>query len=86
MSAPCPTPWKIPIGDADEARRLSKGETRPGTGQLKPYHCDCGSWHLSTISRARLRQVNRRRTRAEPIQPGSGFDRTYTPDAGDLNA
>jgi hypothetical protein len=63
MSA-CPTPWKVPLDDPDEARRESKRDTRPGTGQLKPYRCVCGSWHLTTISAARLRQVNRRRRTA----------------------
>jgi hypothetical protein len=56
---PCPTPGKIPLPDAAEARRWSKREC--SKGQLRPYRCVCGAWHLTTISRARLRQVNRRR-------------------------
>jgi hypothetical protein len=88
MSAPCS---KLPYSDPDQARR----EARNGaSGALRPYRCHrhpdqaAPVYHLASVSPTRLRRirVTRRRTRAEPIQPGSSFDASYLPNAGEAGA
>jgi hypothetical protein len=87
MSAPC---HKLPYSDPDVARR----EARCGAaGALRPYRChrhpdqSAPVYHLASVSPPRLRRIRatRRRTAAEPVPPGNGFDPTsYVADAGDL--
>ena len=87
MSAPCS---KLPYSDPDQARR----QARTGASSaLRPYRCPRCSrpgepavYHLTTVSPPRLRRMQRARAArlaAEPIPPGSGFDRAYVADAGD---
>jgi hypothetical protein len=86
---------KIPYRTPDQARQ----EARAGgdKGQLRPYSCSACStpggvvYHLTSISKARLRQVHRtadRRWResrlaAETIPPGTWDDRAYVPNAAE---
>jgi hypothetical protein len=80
MSVPCPNPGKIPYDSADLARREASHLER---GTPKVYRCRCGSFHVTTISPTRLRRMRATRRRTEPIRPGSTFDATYTPNAGE---
>ncbi len=64
MTDLCPTPWKMRFTSRRMALDLSR-RARSGTkGQLRPYRCECGNWHLSTISAADLRR-NRKTLRAK---------------------
>jgi hypothetical protein len=84
----CP---KLPYPSPDVARR----EARNGaSGALRPFRCpkcsrpgEAAVYHLTTVSPPRLRRMQRARAArlaAEPIPPGSGFDRAYVADQGDL--
>jgi hypothetical protein len=83
MSSPS---HKLPYSDPDVARR----EARNGaSGALRPYRCHrhpdqaAPVYHLASVSPARLRRIRATRRRTEPIRPGSTFDATYTPNAGE---
>jgi hypothetical protein len=64
MSA-CPTPDKMGF----VTRGMAKAETKRITsryslkGQLRPYLCDCGYWHLTHLA-GKDRQLDRRKRRA----------------------
>lgn len=60
----CPTPWKLGYKTRGEARVTARGHfSQPNKrGQVKPYLCPCGSWHLSSMSKRAHKLVTRRRT------------------------
>jgi len=63
----CPTPWKISFGSRREALTTTRGVSRRGKAdakQLRPYHCRCGGWHLTSMSSAQLRQLRKQRRMA----------------------
>ncbi|MBJ7596496.1 hypothetical protein [Candidatus Nephthysia bennettiae] len=44
-----------------EALIAARGRAARGFADLRPYHCDCGSWHLSSQRRAdRLKRASGR--------------------------
>ena len=62
----CPHPWKIRFPSRREALVYSKtGKTSNRLkGQLRPYSCACGGWHLSTLNRKQHKQMLKRKQRA----------------------
>ena len=61
MNAPCPTPWKQTFPSRASARdllRRAKGPTKDG--QIRPYLCPCGAWHLTSMSRREVKNVLKR--------------------------
>lgn len=66
MTAICPTPWKISYGSRAAAVMDARQRDRDGVagrkkGQLRPYRCDCGRWHLTSMPRAAVRMLRKRR-------------------------
>lgn len=65
MTALCRTPWKIRFTSRREAvRAISDNGISSKHGQLRPYHCDCGAWHLSRMSRRQHKIVVKDRKKA----------------------
>lgn len=55
---PCPTGAKYPYSteaDANEALRRIHDDTGHGRAKLpvRSYRCECGRWHLTSMSKAR---------------------------------
>jgi hypothetical protein len=61
----CPTPDKQAFPSRGSAKAEAKRAAQRYTlrGQLRPYRCDCGDWHLTHLS-GKLRQLDRRKRRA----------------------
>jgi hypothetical protein len=61
----CPTPDKMGFPSRGMAKSEAKRIARRYTlkGQLRPYPCDCGLWHLTHLS-GKNRQLDRRKRRA----------------------
>jgi hypothetical protein len=61
----CPTPDKRRSRAAARRRPRRNGSAQRYTlkGQLRPYRCDCGDWHLTHLS-GKNRQLDRRKRRA----------------------
>lgn len=59
----CPTPWKISFGSRREASTSVRSglANKKMKGQLRPYHCVCGGWHLTSMSPADLRRIRKQR-------------------------
>jgi len=61
----CPTPSKQVFvsrnGAKAEAKRVEKRYSL--NGQLRPYRCECGHWHLTHLA-GKQRQLDRRKRRA----------------------
>lgn len=65
MNLPCPTPWKTPYTSRKEAKAtLNTRRKASPKGQLRPYSCPCGYWHLTSMSRNVLRIAKRGRRAA----------------------
>jgi hypothetical protein len=64
MSA-CPTPDKMGFVTRGAAKAESKRIANRYSlkGQLRPYRCDCGHWHLTHLA-GKARQLDRRKRRA----------------------
>jgi hypothetical protein len=60
----CPTPDKMGFSTRGaakaEAKRISNRYSLKG--QLRPYRCDCGAWHLTHLA-GKNRQLDRRNRR-----------------------
>lgn len=60
----CPTPWKVWYETRNlaksQAARATRGLLPSKNGQLRPYRCECGGWHLTAISKNELRRVKKR--------------------------
>lgn len=51
----CPTPKKVTyLNEATALKALNEQEE--GQHRLKPYHCQCGRWHLSHLKLILLRE------------------------------
>jgi len=58
----CPTPWKMRW----ESRRSAVNHARRAkaaqkAGQVRPYRCVCGCWHVSSMSKRTAKLVKRGR-------------------------
>jgi hypothetical protein len=62
----CRTPWKIRY----DSRKQAKQQIREATGmsalrgQLRPYSCSCGGWHLTHLTKRAAKQIARHRNMA----------------------
>lgn len=62
MTGVCRTPWKIRFSSRREAvRAISDTGISSKHGQLRPYHCTCGSWHLSKMTRRQYKTALKKR-------------------------
>lgn len=58
----CPVPWKLLFASRPEARLAIRSMKHGGLkGSLRPYLCPCGSWHLTSMTRREVRQVQKRK-------------------------
>jgi hypothetical protein len=64
--AECPTPGKLPYENRGAARQAAKDAERRFTlrGQMRPYSCVCGNWHLTRMAAADFRRLTRRKRKA----------------------
>ena len=46
-SRPCPTPRKTKFPSLGAASSMALKASRKWGTALRPYQCDCGSWHLT---------------------------------------
>jgi len=63
----CPTPGKVPYLTRGDARQAAKDAERRFTirGQMRPYSCECGSWHLTKMAATDYRRLVRRKRKNE---------------------
>lgn len=58
----CPTPWKMVWTTRANANMVAHhGKAAQKGGQVRPYHCECGQWHLTSMSRKAAKAVKRRK-------------------------
>lgn len=59
--AACPTPWKMFWTTRRAAIQHSKQAKSPQKcGQVRPYHCACGHWHVTSMTKQAVKAVKRR--------------------------
>lgn len=56
----CPRPEKIPYRSRDEVKQLLRRSKALGGKNLRPYHCECGAWHVTSQSRSAKRHGSER--------------------------
>jgi len=60
----CPTPSKLKFASRREALTATKHASSKGKAvhrQLRPYHCQCGFWHVTSMTPAALRELRKMR-------------------------
>jgi hypothetical protein len=57
----CPTPRKLCYQSRREALQATRVMKSGLKGQLRPYRCACGNWHLSSMGRRQHKAAIRRR-------------------------
>lgn len=64
MSAVCRTPWKVAFTSlavaVADGRRARQGRQKSRRGQLRPYRCECGHWHLTSMDKKAAKAKRKR--------------------------
>ena len=69
MDALCPTPHKVRFTSREQALTDARRAERKGAGQIKvkgrrrAYQCECGSWHVTSMSKRDAKRRLRARAR-----------------------
>lgn len=56
----CPTPCKVPHASRRAALGFAKRAKHLKAGQLRPYQCRCGAWHLTSMNKRESKKAARR--------------------------
>lgn len=70
MAGVCRKPWKVAFTSrafaVADGRRARQGRQKSRRGQLRPYRCGCGHWHLTSMDKKSFKLKSRRSVRGEP--------------------
>lgn len=60
----CRTPWNIVYETRSIAKQAVRESRQKVSGQLRPYQCSCGHWHLTHLTKRAAKQIQRHRNMA----------------------